>query len=98
MFSQYLEQYKALSDNYRLRILEELCTRGRVCVCDMCEIIDLKQSKLSYHLKVLLDANLIIKDKCGTWSYYELNKEELKKFMPENTCILIDKENPNCGC
>lgn len=98
MFSSYLAQYKALADEHRLNIINELCKRGRVCVCDMCEIISLKQSQLSYHLKILLDAGLITKDKCGTWHYYELNKEEVKKFMPDDLCNLVDIENNGCSC
>ncbi|MGQ0517527.1 ArsR family transcriptional regulator, partial [Bacillus sp. D-CC] len=33
-----------------LKILYELCQRGQTCVCDLTEIFEMTQSKLSYHL------------------------------------------------
>lgn len=42
----------------RLQILYELCQREETCVCDLTGILELPQSKLSYNLKLLLDANV----------------------------------------
>ncbi len=64
--------FRALSDPIRLRVLEQL--RGEeVCVCDLCERLDVPQSKLSFHLRVLRDANLIRGRQEGRWIYYSLN-------------------------
>ena len=55
-FDQFEMQFKALADKKRLHILYELCQRGKTCVCDLSEVVGMPQSKLSYHLKILLDA------------------------------------------
>lgn len=96
LFQSYEKKFKALADQKRLHIMYELTQRGRICVCDMCDIFDMQQSKLSYHLKILLDANIIKKDTQGTWSYYEINHEEVKKLLSEDLCCLFRPED--CGC
>lgn len=50
---------KALSEPLRLQIIEALSS-GEKCVCDLIEEMGLAQSKISFHLKVLKDAELII--------------------------------------
>src|SRR5699024_11572521 len=58
MFSKYEAKFKALADQIRLKIMYELNQRGQVCVCDLTDIVELPQSKLSYHLRILMDADL----------------------------------------
>ncbi|MBJ8055477.1 winged helix-turn-helix transcriptional regulator [Bacillus cereus] len=88
-FSIYEKKFKALADQKRLHILYELCQRGETCVCDLTDILELSQSKLSYHLKLLLDANLITKDTKGTWSYYNINKTEVDALLSEQLCCIF---------
>ncbi len=64
--------FRALSDPIRLRILEQLRTE-EVCVCDLCDRLDVPQSKLSFHLRVLREAELIQGRQEGRWIYYSLN-------------------------
>lgn len=98
-FMEYEKKFKALADQQRLRIMYELTNQGSVCVCDLTEIVDMNQSKLSYHLKILLDAGLILKETRGTWSYYQLNHEEVNRLLsPELCCIFrVIEVSPN-GC
>ncbi|MVO76299.1 metalloregulator ArsR/SmtB family transcription factor, partial [Paeniclostridium sordellii] len=49
--------FKALADKRRLEILKTLNKRGSMCVCKLVDEFELSQSKLSYHLKLLLDSN-----------------------------------------
>lgn len=88
-FATYEKKFKALADQKRLHILYELCQRGETCVCDLTGILDLPQSKLSYHLKLLLDANLITKVTKGTWSYYNINKTEVDALLSEQLCCIF---------
>ncbi|MDU0204691.1 ArsR/SmtB family transcription factor [Paenibacillus sp. MAH-36] len=98
-FSKYELQFKALADQKRLQIMYELTQKGSVCVCDLVEIVNMPQSKLSYHLKILLDTNLITKETKGTWSYYELNHAEVNRLLsPELCCIFRKSENLSSGC
>lgn len=97
MFQQYEQKFKALADQKRLEIMYELCQRGQSCVCDLTEFLGMPQSKLSYHLKILLDANLIVKETKGTWSYYDLNQDEVNSLLSEKLCCIFRKtENENC--
>lgn len=95
---QYEKKFKALSDQKRLEIMYELCQRGKTCVCDLTEAFDMPQSKLSYHLKILLDANLIIKETKGTWSYYDLNDDEVNHLLSEELCCIFRKTGKGSCC
>ena len=63
--------FHALSDVMRLAILEML-RGGERCVCDLQDDLDVAQSKLSFHLKVLKDAGLVTDRREGRWSYYAI--------------------------
>ncbi|AZN38377.1 ArsR/SmtB family transcription factor [Paenibacillus albus] len=97
-FEKYEQRFKALADQKRLQIMYELCQRGNTCVCDLTEIVDMPQSKLSYHLKILLDANLIKKETKGTWSYYELNSDEIDTLLSEQLCCIFRPSDNSSGC
>ena len=64
--------FHALSDSLRLQVLDLLRTR-ELCVCDLCEMLEISQSKLSFHLKVLKEAELVRSRQEGRWVYYSLN-------------------------
>ena len=65
---------KALADPARLRLLSLIAAHdgGEACVCDLTEPVGLSQPTVSHHLKVLVDAGLITRDKRGVWAYYAL--------------------------
>ncbi|WP_026583902.1 ArsR/SmtB family transcription factor [Bacillus sp. J33] len=88
-FSKYEGKFKALADEKRLHILNLLCKQESICVCDLSELIEMTQSKLSYHLKILLDAGLILKETKGTWSYYRINQEEINHLLSPELCCLF---------
>lgn len=88
----YEKSFKALSDQKRLHILRILATEGTTCVCDLSEILALPQSKLSYHLKILLDVNFISVEKEGKWNYYSANSNEIKKVLSSDLCCLFYPE------
>lgn len=73
--------FKALSDSIRLDILRKLYSAESVCVCELTDIFNISQSKLSYHLKLLLSANLINKTSKGKWNYYSVNKDTISKVL-----------------
>ncbi|MDN6842435.1 MAG: ArsR family transcriptional regulator, partial [Staphylococcus equorum] len=52
-------------------------------------LLDLKQSKLSYHLKKLVDAQILILEKHGTWNYYKINEAHIQVVLTEDTCCNI---------
>ncbi len=66
--------FKALADRHRVRILNRLVQAGgeAVCVCDFEAMLDLKQPTVSYHLKLLLDAGIVEREKRGSFAYFSL--------------------------
>jgi ArsR family transcriptional regulator, arsenate/arsenite/antimonite-responsive transcriptional repressor len=64
--------FHALSEPLRLRVLELLQQR-ELCVCDLCDALQVSQSKLSFHLKTLKEAGLVNSRQEGRWIYYSLN-------------------------
>ncbi len=73
----------ALSDETRVRLIERL-GEGEQCVCDLTDSFKTGQSRLSFHLKVLKDAGLVIDRREGRWVYYSLNRagiEELEDLV-----------------
>ncbi len=68
--------FHALSDETRLAIVERL-RGGERCVCDLQDLLDVAQSRLSFHLKTLKEAGLVTDRKDGRWSYYTLVPDAL---------------------
>jgi ArsR family transcriptional regulator, arsenate/arsenite/antimonite-responsive transcriptional repressor len=81
--------FHALSDPTRLSILRRL-RFGERCVCDLTDALDAAQSRLSFHLKVLKDAELVIDRREGRWMYYTLNSDRLE----EMTQVLEELASP----
>lgn len=73
--------FKALADRHRVKILNVLSTSGGepVCVCDLEQLLGLKQSTVSYHLKQLLDIGLVEREKRGTYAYFSLTDGALDR-------------------
>jgi ArsR family transcriptional regulator len=63
--------FQALSDETRIAIVDRL-RGGERCVCDLQDLLEASQSRLSFHLKCLKDAGLVVDRKQGRWSYYSL--------------------------
>ncbi|MEM9542841.1 MAG: metalloregulator ArsR/SmtB family transcription factor [Cyanobacteria bacterium P01_E01_bin.42] len=80
-----LTGFRALADPIRVRVLETLGDR-ELCVCDLCEELQINQSKLSFHLKTLKQAHLIQSRQEGRWVYYRLNLPQfalLESYLAE---------------
>lgn len=68
---------QALSDPARVQILWLLEQREELCTCEFEELLALRQSRVSYHLRLLLDAGLLVRQRHGTWSHYRLARSGL---------------------
>ena len=64
--------FGAFANPTRLRILNLLQTEKEICVCDLCEVLGLLQPKVSRHLAILLDAELVEVRTDGKWKFYAL--------------------------
>src|SRR6266480_7782852 len=77
--------FHALSDETRLEIVGLLSHVER-CVCELQDVLEAAQSRLSFHLKTLKDAGLVTDRREGRWVYYSLSREaldEVAKFASE---------------
>lgn len=77
--------FHALSDPLRIQVLE-LLRQQELCVCDLCETLGTSQSKLSFHLKTLKEAQLVQARQEGRWIYYRLNLPQfvvLEQYLAE---------------
>ena len=54
------ELFHALSDPIRVEVIGFLVD-GERCVCDLMDDLELQQSRLSWHLKTLVDAGILKK-------------------------------------
>ena len=63
---------KALADPAPLRVLSLVAGNREVCVCDLTEPLGLSQPTVSHHLKVLVEAGFLQRDKRGVWAYYSM--------------------------
>jgi len=65
----------ALANPIRLKILKLLVEYGELCVCEMERALELKQSKISYHLGLLMEGGLVKRRQSGPWSFYSLSED-----------------------
>ena len=81
---QYVDLFKALSDETRLRIMV-LLSEKELCVCQIIELLGLAPSTVSKHMSILRQARLVDSNKQGRWIYYRLGREdapiEVKKAL-----------------
>jgi ArsR family transcriptional regulator len=78
-----LEQlFKALADRNRLRILNVLLEADgeEVCVCEFQPTLGIAQPTVSHHLKHLVRAGLLEREKRGTFAYYRLKPGVLERI------------------
>jgi len=74
--------FKALADRHRLRILNTLLEAGGepVCVCEFQPLLGIAQPTVSHHLKQLVEAGLLEREKRGTFAYYRLKPGVLERI------------------
>ena len=105
-YQESAKVFKALCDPKRLAILEQLRS-GEKCACVLLEPMDLTQSGLSYHMKILCDSGLVDSRQEGKWTHYRLSGEGRDKAVElllalttpeteqEGGCLSCDKKTPS---
>ena len=68
---------KALADPVRLRLVNLIAHSGEACACDLPAALDRSQPTISHHLKVLVDAGLLEREKRGKWAWFRVRTEQL---------------------
>jgi ArsR family transcriptional regulator len=73
-----VELFKLLSDANRLRILN-LLYANELCVCELEYLLDISQSNLSKHLRLMSDAGLLESRRENKFAYYRMKEEVIKE-------------------
>ena len=70
---QLARSFAALADPIRLRLLSFVASApGEVCACDLVEPSGRSQPTVSHHMKILVDAGIVTRDKRGLWVWYRV--------------------------
>ena len=100
MESDYQAQakvFKALCDPKRLAILEQLRS-GEKCACVLLEPMDLTQSGLSYHMKILCDSGLVVSRQEGKWTHYRLSEPGRDRALALLRALTTPETAPGTDC
>lgn len=90
--------FRAFCDEKRLRILEIL-QGGEKCTCVLTQELDMPQSSLSYHMKILCESGIVKGRQEGKWTYYhicETGSLEAMEILKQLTKSKVTAENGVC--
>lgn len=94
-YKELSEVFKILSNDKRLEILD-LLSCGELSACELQKKFDVTQPTLSYDMKLLKEASLILERVSGRSHYYCINQEYFKKI--KNIFNKLTQEKTNCCC
>jgi len=71
---RFAQLLKAVAEPTRLRLVSIIAAQENreACVCDLTEPVGLGQPTVSHHLKILVDAGILRREKRGVWAYYAI--------------------------
>jgi ArsR family transcriptional regulator len=69
---------KALADPVRLRLMNLIAQSGEACACDLPAVLNRSQPTVSHHLKVLVEAGLLEREKRGKWAWFRIRADQLQ--------------------
>ena len=98
VYKERAKVFKALCDEKRQRIME-LLQSGEKCACVLLEQLDMPQSTLSYHMKILCESGIVEGRDEGKWTYYHISPEGRQKAISLLTEITqTESAGGVCGC
>lgn len=90
--------FKAFCDEKRLAILE-LLRSGEKCACVLIDQMDIGQSSLSYHMKILCESGIVESRQEGKWTHYRLSKSGSKhaeELLKQITTPYAEQQPDQC--
>lgn len=79
-YNENAKVFKALCDPKRLKILDIIKDEEK-CACVLLEELELSQSGLSYHMKILTEAGLVIARQDGKWTHYSISNKRINEVI-----------------
>ncbi len=90
--------FESLSDETRRRILVLILKHEELCVCELFQALDVPQPKVSRHLAVLREAEVLAQRREGTWVFYRLDPH-IPAWAYRMLGLLVEGvENGICYC
>lgn len=83
-----VELFRLLADPTRLRILVLLYHR-ELCVCEISDILNISQPKISRHIAKLRTTGLVNLSRHAQWVFYQLNRDENEQESVNNLLVGI---------
>ena len=80
VYEQNAKVFKAFCDEKRQRILE-LLGGGEKCACVLIEKLEMPQSSLSYHMKILCESGVVESREAGKWTHYRISEPGIRRAM-----------------
>lgn len=87
-----LDVLKAIAEETRLRIVV-LLRRGELTVTDLTEILGQSQPRVSRHLRLLVEAGLVTKQREGTWAFFRLIETGARRDLLDAALDTIDADD-----
>lgn len=97
MHKEHSQVFKALCDEKRLRILE-LLRDGEKCACKLLENLDIGQSSLSYHMKILVESGIVESRQEGKWTHYTISKQGSRDAIELLNKLTLTNSNEHDNC
>lgn len=91
--------FKAFCDENRLQILD-LLQSGEKCACVLLEQLNIGQSTLSHHMKILVQSGIVSARNEGKWTYYSISADGAEKAIDllNKLTTVHNKNSDNCNC
>ena len=69
--------FKAFCDERRIEVLR-LLTPGEKCACKLLEELNISQSTLSHHMRILCDSGIVMSRRDGKWTHYSIDRQGIE--------------------
>lgn len=89
--------FKALCDENRWKILDFL-KNGEQCGCVLLNKLDISQSTLSHHMKILCDSGIVEGKKAGKWTHYSISQQGVAAAQELLAGLTINDLTDRQGC
>src|SRR5580698_4429335 len=95
-FDAVLPVLRTAGEETRLRILA-LLAEGELTVSDLTEILGQSQPRISRHLKVMVEAGLLVRHREGSWVFYRLAEGTKEAEFLRRIIASLDRNDPVTG-
>lgn len=87
--------YRALADDTRRKIITLLLGHG-YCVSELARVLEVSESAVSQHLKILKEAGLLTGEKRGYYMHYDIDRDKLR-MLARDIESMADLERQDCS-